>query len=286
MSRISSETMGVGVLAILAGLVGAYFLRDYFTEEPVVQTPQRERPRNTVVPVAARELEPGRKIALSDILLKSMTPEQLKHANLPEGTMANPTQIIGRVVSKTMEKGQPFEATVFYPEGKGPDLSSRLEPGLRAVTTVVEENAGLQGLVAVGDSVDVIFRADQSELPAGRDYKGKQNKIDVPEVTVTLIENAEVLAWDDETSLGTIARSGPVTLAVSAEQAKKLAAVEGRGSLMLVLRNKQEAEEGSRSKLTLADILDLEALEPAKPFVSEIYRGTKVQRLEFPADTH
>jgi hypothetical protein len=138
--------------------------------------------------------------------------------------------------------------------------------------------------------VDVIFRA----MPV----KGDETTPAIPDTTITLVENAKVLAVETTAppsasgSLGSstsgldlrnrqggeTAKPTTVILAATPKQANAISAVLGRGELSLVARPTGEAGFEVRPPATsLEDILGLEPPEPAPlpppPFVTEFYRG-------------
>ena len=266
MRKLSPGTLIVGIFAVLFGLAGAYAAKQYLHEQPAPAAVE-EVMRQTV-PLASNDLIPGRTLTLGDVMLVKMTREQLAERGLPKEFMTNPSQVIGRMLRKPADKGQAFTTTMFYPEGFGPGVAERLEPGYRAVSVSLEEGAPGLPLVAPGMNVDVVFRWEANPTEQ------------VPEATVTLLEGVEVLAIGEETFQGTRApgsrkgagRKAPaVTLAVTPEQASALKVVEGHGSMSLVARGPGDEEPGSlRQPQTLAGLLDLP--RPEAPFTTQIYR--------------
>ena len=266
MSRITPGTMIVAIFAILLGLVGAYAVRRHLNP-PVVDVPVEQARR---VPMASGDLEAGRELSLSDVMLVPMTTAQMKQKGLPAEFMINPSQIIGRVLRDPLTKGAVFTTNDLYPEGMGPDISDRLKPGLRAVTVAVEGTGIVGGLARPGALADVLFRVTADP------------KSDIPETTVTLLEKVEVLAVGLNTVMGKANAGDPktVTLAVNPAQANALKVAEGRGLFSLSLRADSDATLASEQKLpgTLENVL---ALEPKVSHTTEIYRAGAVQKMTF-----
>ena len=265
MSRISPATTILLIFAVLFGLVGAYAVRRYTAKPPVAAGPPPAAVQRQVVPVAAAGLKPGRKITMGDIALLRMTPEDLAKSKYPNtGFMTNPQQIVGRVLSQDVKRGDAFRPELLYPEGMGPSLSERLKPGFRAVTISVTGSGIMQGLADSGSMVDVLFRTKED---ATRDY---------PETTVVLFESVEVLAVNDNTIPGSRSPAMPnsVTLAVNAAQANSLKIAEGRGEFSLALRNTTDGtfvtHEGPS---TLEGLLKLPPRVKYRAKSIEIYRG-------------
>jgi len=273
MKNLNPGTLILGIFAMLFGLTGAYAVKQHLQKAP----PEPPKPpRAEIVPMAGADLPRGRTVTLGDVMLVKMTPAEMEKRNLPPLMMMNPKQIIGRTLREAVKKGDAFQITSFYPEGTGPSVAEALKPGCRAVTIELEANSGDIAMIQPSTIVDVIFRtrADKTEQ--------------IPEATVTLLEAVEVLALGYQQMEGSVVRPDPsrgqqscqVTLAVTPEQAKTLKTVEGRGTISLVVRNQKDSEVAARgSAQTLSGLLNLP--QPEAPFVTQIYRGGKLTKMEF-----
>lgn len=265
MSRISPATTILLIFAVLFGLVGAYAVRRFTAKPPVAAAPPPPPAQRQTIPMAAAKLPSGRKISMGDIALVRMSAaDAAKSKYAGTGYMTNPQQIVGRVLRDDLDRGETFRPDMLYPEGTGPSLSERLKPGYRAVTIAIKGSGNLQGLADSGSLVDIVFRTKPDD------------KLELPETTVTLLEAVEVLAVSDNTLPGS---RGPtdadtVTLAVNATQANALKIAEGRGDFSLALRN---ADDGSfvshDGPSTLEGLLKLPVRVKTRPRTIEIYRG-------------
>ena len=154
--NISTGSMGLAVLAIFSGLVGAYAVRGALRG---MEPPQR--PTERTVPLASADLPAGRVIVMGDVALHPMTQEEMNRRNFPlELVMMSTEQIIGRRLREPIALGQPFLTGQFYLEGTGPNPEEMLEPGFRAFSLPVPEARG--GWVSPDISVDVLFRPSDS----------------------------------------------------------------------------------------------------------------------------
>jgi pilus assembly protein CpaB len=272
--RITPGTIVVGIFAVLFGLVGTYGVKQYL--KPVEQ-PQAARPPAPIrLPFASADLEPGKTIKLGDIKILSMTADEAART-FPSGkAMTQAQQIIGRIVKEPILKDEAFLLDRLYPEGTGPNLEAKLQPGHRAVTIPVENAGALAGFATPGTIVDVLFRAKPGQK--------------VPEATVTLVEEAEVLALGDTASPGGRSSSTAtnVTLAVKSEDAIRLKAVEGHGDFSLSLRHREdERVAGDHEPLTLAKVLGVkeesppQSVPPPRKREIEIFRGTAKEVVSF-----
>lgn len=274
MKSVSPGTLILGIFAVLFGLVGAYAAKQYLSTPPAAVA---EKPKASIVPMAAGDLVPGRTLTLGDVVLMRLTPDQTQKMHLPSLYMVNPQQIIGRTLRVPLAKGEAFTPTSFYPEGMGPSVAERLKPGYRAATVPLENSAAELSVVTPGTMVDIVFRTNRDAV---------QN---MPETTVNLLENVEVLAVGSETFQGArplaVGRMEStfktnVTLAVSPQQVSALKVVEGRGTMSLVARNPQDkGSAGPSQPQTLANLLRV--AEPKPPFTTEIYRRGSLTTVTF-----
>jgi len=271
MSKLSPGTLLLGIMAVLFGLLGAYVVR--LQMRPQAVAAQQPKTEKVVVPLASTDLKAGRKIALCDIVIYEMTPEEMRRAGIRGGFMKNTQQIIGRILREDVAKGETFDITRFYPEGVVPNPAERLKPGYRAVTVNIEAPAAVAGFATPGAWVDVLFRADEKEDD------------DLPEMTVTLVEGVEVLALEEQTFTGakpdqvnTNKQQFAVTLAVRPEQAAALRVVDGHGKLSLALRNPEDNLPLTLEiPRTMHEVLD----RPYTKWRMEVYRGGSISSVDF-----
>lgn len=280
---ISTGTLRVGILAILAGLVGAFVIQQVLQDEPVAEKPV---PQPRVIPQAAADLPAGRVLTMGDIVLVPMTPEQIRERDVPMNTvMADPSQIIGRRLREDLTQGSFFSTTSMYLEFGAPDLSKLLKPGYRAFSLSFPTSAARS--FHEGMLVDVMFRTTPR--------KGTEDTLPIPEMTVTLLQSVEVVhieypppkapGEDNSRSfLDLRTRQGrpdstpasTVTLAVTPEQAKIMRTAMGRGEITLSPYSAQDRfATADTQPLTLEDILGIEPPPPEPvvvPFFTEIYR--------------
>ena len=272
--------MTFGILALLFGLGGAYLARIYLQEDEVVTTPPP--PITQSVPLASLDLPANKTLVLGDMVLRSMTNSQMDDQNIDrERAMINPQQIVGRILRTPVRRGQPFYTDQLYPAGTRPGIASKLKPGYRAVSIPLDEDSAVSGFAGPGSIVDVLFRTSSVF-----DREG----FELPDQTRTLLQGIEILALGPYTSPGEQV-TGPiesVTLAVTPEQARTLAIIQGRGRIFLSLRDPDEnviAVAGSREQGagTLLEILDIQP--PSRQWwTTEIYTRGQGSVRQFPID--
>lgn len=281
---ISKTTISIAILAILSGLVAAYGIRAYLSQEKPVAPPPPHAPPPRTVPLAGTDLPAGRLVSPGDIVLTSMSREEyveLSRRYAGKLIMQTPQSVLHRRLKGAVAQGRPFLSSDLYLQGTGPSLSDQLQPGYRAIPLRVPQTH--EGRVQPGDWVDIVFRVQPRPAKSGQPA--------IPEKTVTLLEHLEVLEivgppGPDATASGrrgTTPQAGfsVVTLAVPTEQSDVLAAVDGRGELWLVTSpdnrvGQAAAPAGAVPKpATLAELLGIQP--PVPPFETAIYRRGRVQ---------
>ncbi|MBX3414545.1 MAG: Flp pilus assembly protein CpaB [Pirellulales bacterium] len=284
MSRISTETMTFGILALLFGLGGAYLARLYLRPEPEVEA--AAPPPAIDVPLAAMDLPTDKLLRMGDIVIKPMTTAQIADQNIdPDRTLLNPQQIIGRRLSRPVRMLQPFLTDSLMPEGTRPPLTANLKPGLRAVTVPLSGLDAVGGFAGPGSMVDVFFRTKSI-------FDERPGRVSFPDMTKLLLENVQVLALGPYTTPGEMieedaADINTVTFAVTPDQAARLAIVEGRGDLSLVLRdpNETSAPGGAGRQPTVSTFMDVLGWEqPPGPWITEVYTRGSGSARQFPRD--
>lgn len=273
---ISAGTMGIVILAILAGLVGAYIIRASLIKPEVVAV----RPSMIELPLASTDLPEGRTVALGDVALMSLTRAEWEERGIDlTKAMSNPQQVMGRILLRDLKQGKPFLTDMFYLQGTRYDYTKDLKPGFRAISLQVPKDRG--GSLPVGSTVDIMFRSTERKPVSG---------LQIPEVTVRLLEGLKIIDVYDppppprsrqggiDLTQVNVSRAPPpptVTLAVTPEQAAVLQTTSGRGEMTLIARPLDErlaASSGKRKGLTLEDVLGIEPPPPVILFATELYR--------------
>jgi len=272
--------MGPGILlilffAILAGLAGVYVWKKNSQKAVVVQ-PSAPKPR--VFIVASTDIPSGRVVHSSDFMSVTISPKQLSERvkSWPALLLSDGRQIVNRRVKNPVKQGEPFAPETFYAEGIEPDLTEKLEPGMRAVSIGIPAD-GLPSKATPGAIVDVLFRTKPDK------------DSDLPELSRTLIERVQILVIGNNATFGSIGlpkvdvQDRTVTLAVTPQHALLLKATEGHGEFSVALRSIEDNVSSIAMRdLTLNDIFDLPEPEPEPvPFIAEVFRRGQRQTLTF-----
>ncbi|MFK7778933.1 MAG: Flp pilus assembly protein CpaB, partial [Gimesia sp.] len=228
-------------------------------------------------PIASRDLIPGQTLALDDIAILKIAPEEIDNTFDSTGKqrITGTQYIMGRVLKSPIKAGQPFHTIDLFPSGMGPGISDTLEPGNRAVTVAIHKIGNVAGFSRPGTIVDVLFRSDPTD--------------GIPETTITLLEKVRVLAVGEIALPGHKGSSNTggeysITLEVSPEQGKVLKVVEGHGVISMALRNPNENTEvvsagRSSDRLTLSNILGF--LPNQRVSSMDIYRAGSLNTVHF-----
>jgi pilus assembly protein CpaB len=239
----------IGIIAALAAAVLAASLR----AESLDLGPSSDVPHEVTVCVAARDLP-----AMTVVDAQSLEETTIMSDQLPEGAMRSPVQIVGQIVIVPVVKGQPFTLKTFATDEAGLHLAATLPEGGRAMTVLLSDQSGIEGLLYPGSIVDVVasFRLPSVPgSPAGQ------------VVSATLLQSVRVLAVGgrsivskhqdpEEVASSQIDRRRErlVTLLVNPEQAEALQLATEHGEISLALRNPLDEEVTPSHGVMLTDL--------------------------------
>lgn len=212
------------------------------------------------VAVAAVEISLGSAIA----------PEMVKLIDWPQGVQppgafGELEKLHGRVVTGSVQPGEPVLDSRLAPVGTKGGLSAVVPAGKRAMTVRVNDVVGVAGFALPGTFVDVLVNT-QGEGPANNDRDRTISKIVLERILVLAVAQE---ADRDDTKPKVV---NAVTLEVTPAQAELLDLARSVGTLSLVLRNQSEnqagATEGATKELLLRGRRMAEPAPPApKPVV-------------------
>jgi pilus assembly protein CpaB len=180
-------------VAIVLGLVAAMTARNLVTRRPVVAAAGA----GAQVVVVKQPVLPGQQIKADDVVLAGLAWKEA-----PEGTFRNVADVVGRVATVPMVKGQPVLESVLASSGAGGGLQALVPEGMRAISIEVNEFSSVAGLVAPGCSVDVVATIE--------DEKTKQR------MARTIVQDVKVMAVGQRVSAGKEAKDQKDPSAVAA----------------------------------------------------------------------
>ncbi len=163
---------------------------------------------------------------------------------VPLGAYSSIDSVVGRVTRVNVFNGEAIVPGRLAPAGTGPGLELKIPPGQRAMAVRINDIAGISGLIQPNSRVDVMVTiADQST--------GKQ-------VAKLFMENMRVLSVGTEIQRDASGRpnaAATATLAVTPEEAERLAIAMNTGSIQLVLRGYGDPAAISTAGANSQDVL-------------------------------
>lgn len=204
-------------------------------------------------------------VANTDIELGGrISPEMVRMADWPLGSVPmgaynEATKLDGRVVTVSMQRGEPLIEARLAPVGTKGGLSAVVPQGKRAMTVRVNDVVGVAGFALPGTYVDVMVNT--------QDEGGQRNDRD-RSVSKIVLERILVLAVAQEADRDATKPKvvNAVTLELTPRDAELLDLARSVGTLSLVLRNQTDPKAiGTTDGATKAELLGLPKAEPVKP---------------------
>lgn len=234
------------------------------SNEPVAvatAAPVDARPMARVL-VAAKDLQPGKRLEESDLDWKEWPLDQVNPAFItdgstpipaaeqskPEGAVAAVTRAatdlatggakadyVGSVVREPILAGEPLVMRKIVRAGDSGYMAAYLEPGMRAMAIRVTVETAAGGFILPGDRVDVVLTRETTLGNIGAS-EGDRSKF----TSATVMQNIKVLAIDQSTRAGDDEQTvigATATLEVGPRDAEALALAKSEGELSLILRS-------------------------------------------------
>ena len=171
------------------------------------------------VVVARQDLAPGTTVGRLNLDMAEWPRE-----HIPQGSYEQLDKVVGRQVTGKIFRGEPVVETRLLAEGDQGGLQFRIPDGMLAMSLKVNAEIGVSGFIQPGNRVDVIATVRPN-------HKEPVTKVVLQNILVLAVGH-EVEEKDDKPD-----EAATVTLAVSPEQAEKLAASKIEGNVVLALRN-------------------------------------------------
>jgi pilus assembly protein CpaB len=223
--------------------------------------PVDARPMARVL-VAAKDLQPGKRLDGSDLDWKEWPVDEVNPAFItdgtrpipaaeqskPEGAVAAVTRAasdlatggakedyVGSVVREPILAGEPIVMRKIVRAGDSGYMAAYLEPGMRAMAIRVTVETAAGGFILPGDRVDVVLTRETTLGNIGAS-EGDRSKF----TSATVMQNIKVLAIDQSTRAGDDEQTvigATATLEVGPRDAEALALAKSEGELSLILRS-------------------------------------------------
>ena len=231
--------------------------------------PVETRPMARVL-VAAKDLQPGRRLDESDLDWKEWPVDQVNPAFITDGSTPIPAagepasdeegdakpagavaavtraatnlatggakaDYVGSVVREPILAGEPIVMRKIVRAGDSGYMAAYLEPGMRAMAIRVTVETAAGGFILPGDRVDVVLTRETTLGNIGAS-EGDRSKF----TSATVMQNIKVLAIDQSTRAGDDEQTvigATATLEVGPRDAEALALAKSEGELSLILRS-------------------------------------------------
>jgi len=254
------------------------------------------RPEETIkVVVAKHTLSQGQTLTDQDVELKDIVP-----AFVPDTVFHAVEEVVGRVPAERIIEGEYVRRERLADPEAGVGLNAIIPRGQRALSMNISDGSAVSGFLNPGNYVDVLVTVSSNDP--------KDPNHGLPQ-TITMLQAQKILAVNSR--LGSEEADGPgrdgaqhapsVTLAVTPEDAEKLAHAYSAGSVTLTLRNDVdvshiETNGAHADKLLGRDqqVVEFTKVIPKKkekPILTEqqvlqIIRGSAEQKQRFPTPGH
>ena len=241
------------VVALAAAAVASYAVYRAIQTAPArtVQVP------TVPVAVAARTLPVGTLLTKDDVKMATWPA-----ANPIPGAIGSPDAVVGRGVVAPLEQNDPITESKLASREAGAGLPPTIAVGMRALSISVNEVVGVAGFVVPGTHVDLLVTAASGQGDT---------------MTRAVVSNLLVMAAGTRYDQGQTRDGKPipthvVTLAVTPEDAERVALAASAGRILLALRNPLDAEPTKTPGVRLASLMG----PPAPPPVEKTIKGRKV----------
>ena len=193
------------------------------------------------VVVANRDIPEG--VMIDRIALSTI---QLPVAAVPVGAFSVIDSVAGRVARVAVFNGETIVPGRLAPVGTGPGLELKIPPGQRAMAVRINDVAGISGLLQPNSRVDVLVTI-RDDREADR------------QVAKLFMSNMLGLSVGTEVQRDTQGKpinATTVTLAVTPEEAERLAIAMNTGAIQLVLRGYGDPDSVRTKGANSGDVLN------------------------------
>lgn len=242
-----AAALGFGALAVFGA-------RGYLAERLEIEKARLAPSQATVeVVVARRDLEPGAIVDPGSMAVREVP------VDLVPGSAVLPDRFdrhVGARITQPMRSGEPLLA-VAIAGADASTFSTRIRPGIRAMSVLVDEVNSVSGMLQPGDRIDLLFTVRPPVAPGSPPAQ---------EVTSTLMQDLAVLATGRQVRADAGESSGvrhftAITVEVSPSQAQELIVAQRTGKLTAMLRNPDDRQPLRARAMDLNALLGIDPLQ-------------------------
>jgi pilus assembly protein CpaB len=244
------RTVWFALGAVGFGVAAVFGARNYIGERLAIEKARLQPPQEMVeMVVAKRDLRRGDAVGPETMAVRAVPREYAPGgAVLPSRFDA----VAGARLLVAMKAGEPLLPSALV-STEAQSISSRVKPGVRAMTIAVDEVNALSGMLQPGDRIDLMLSVRPPPV-AG---------IAQPEITRTVMQDVGVMATGRQSraSIGEEVGGGrpftSITVEVDPERAQRLVVAQRSGKLTAVLRNPDDRRPVGDRRLDVNMLLGL-----------------------------
>ena len=269
MKWISTKQSKFGLLlagSIVCGILAAFAAQGYLKQELAAEKAKLNPAQQLVDVIVAKQDLPKGAVVGPDTMAIRQIPKEFAAsvAVRPE----NFDGYLGAKLAVPIRSGE----SLLMSSTEGTDIttfSSKLKPGIRAITVSVDEVTSVSGMLQPRDHIDLLWSVKPSNLKLG--------DANAPEQTVIFMQDVKVLATGKQVRPGAD-ESRPrgyttVTLEATAQQAQQLVVAQRSGKLTALLRNPDDVAPLGGKSVDLAHLLNLQTAAVASRPSTEVIVG-------------
>ena len=291
------------VVALACGLLAALLARAYIADKEmklqkeIEAVKQREiaekaarQVKKVAILVAARSISAGAQIVSEDVTVKEFPEDYIQ-----PGAIASTINIVGVLAQSQILEGEQILRNKLGAPPEKPKIMSEITPsGKRAVSIVVDNMAGLTGLLQQGDYVDALAIISPPQGSAlytivNKGEGSKESRTEKKVVTLPLFQHVQVLAIGSDMGgkqetqpqakqkTAVMSTSNTVTLSLTPQESALASFIQEQGKIRLIMRSNADVAQTEVDPVNwdnLFEYLYPKAKEQGKlPVTVEIYRG-------------
>jgi pilus assembly protein CpaB len=236
----------VVVTAIFLALIASFGTYRFLSERG--RMAEKARLQTVGVVVAAEDIPFGSTIRPDQVSLSAWPKDRY-----PKDVLTDVKAASGRIARREFVRGEPIvESKLLTNTGNVGMLSLKIPQGMRAFTVRVNEVVGVGGFIIPDSRVDVVLTTESPDRQTGR-------------ISKIILEDIRILAAGQmiDQKSGDPVKVNTVTLAVTPEDAEKLALASADGDIHLVLRNFADSDKVKTVGISMDRLLWPERSAPA-----------------------
>ncbi|TYP53771.1 Flp pilus assembly protein CpaB [Thermosediminibacter litoriperuensis] len=225
------------LLALIFALAAGFGVYKYMGDLKMAYTSS-----GNFTPVAVAKKKIPARIVIGEDMIEM---KEMPAAYIPAGAVTGKKDAVGKLSRTDIYPGELLlQNKLLDRNSAGAGLSSKVEPGKRAISIPVNNVTALHGLVNTGDRVDIIV----TFTPPGE--RGS--------VSAGIVQNVPVLAVNASLETSTQPKDEPKTVTVMVEprDAQKIALAIQQGSVQLVLRSPSDNSKNPVNPVNLQKLLE------------------------------